>query len=777
MFIDSQFRFLLAAILIPVIIGTIGPSVSPTFAIESGILQTEEQGVQMHGNLISIDVRNAAIQDVLREIAQKAKMDIVPGKDVSGEVTIKLTDVTIEEALENLCRSRALVYEYLPDIKAYRIIRALAVGGSNERRAGGAGMSASANVPGDSGGTGARQGFPGGFAEQTVRKPGRIVSPGESGGKVVPGELDSRGRPLYEKGELLVRFKPGATGYQIEELHRYLGSSVLGTIPKLQLQRVRLRQGLAEKEAMALYAASEIVEHVEKHALRYPDRTANDSYLNLQWGLANIKASEAWDITQGKPEVIVAVIDTGVDYRHPDLQGNIWINRGWDFAGAREKDEAHTVQDSDPMDVDGHGTHVSGIIAAMGNNGLGIAGINWQAKIMALKVEADNSQYFQDFSVIDAIHYAIDHGAKIVNCSFGGSGRSDDEEAAFTALKDAGVLAVCAAGNDGTNNDSTAHYPDGYNLDNIISVAASDSDDKLASFSNYGPTSVDLMAPGVRIYSTILEGTKTDALVRIGGANPVEYPALGMHYAGQTDENGITGTAYSCGQGYTDQFPAGLTGYVAVIQRGDRDGTSFYFNQKVQNAQAAGAKSVIIYNNVVDDFDRNGGTLGDPGGWVPTVSITKAIGEALIALGTPVVTLINKPVVVPYYYMSGTSMAAPHVTGVAGLLKAQCPSLTYSEIKSAILNTVDKIESVAGKMVSGGRLNAFAALRSLLRPGDLNGDCRVGLDDAILALQILLGLQPPLPDPCPACGRDVNGDDRIDLAEVIFILQKVAEMR
>lgn len=784
-FVDSMFRLLLTAILIPGIIGMISPSVSPSFAAEEGRPWTQEQGIRVQDNRISIDVRNAAIRDVLREIAQKAKMDIVPGDGVSGEVSIKLTDVTIEEALENLCRSRALVYEYLPDIKAYRIIRALALGGTDE--GGGAATSASATAPGDA--AGAMREFPHASADRADGKPGSRISRGESG-----GESDDPARPLYKPGELLVRFKPGVTGPQVEDLHRSLGSSVVGNIPKLRLQRVRLREGLPEKEAMALYEASDIVEHVERHALRYPNRASNDPYVDRQWGLANIHAGEAWDITPGKPEVVVAVIDTGVDYRHPDLQGNIWINtaelngvagvdddgngyvddiRGWDFAG---DDAKNTVADNDPMDVEGHGTHVAGIIAAAGNNGLGIAGINWQAKIMALKVVVNNGQYLEDFAVIKAIHYAIDQGAKIVNCSFGGSARSDEEEGAFTALKNAGVLAVCAAGNSSQNTDLKANYPSGYNLDNIISVAASGSDDKLASFSNYGPTSVDLMAPGVRIYSTILEGSETDALVRVNdGANPVEYAALGMRYAGQTGGNGITLTVHPCGQGYADQFPVGVNGNIALIQRGNSDGTAFYFYQKVQNAQAAGAKGVIIYNNVVDDFDVNGGTLGGSGDWAPAVSITKAAGEALIALGTPVVTLINKPT--PYGYMSGTSMAAPHVAGVAGLLLAQCPSLGYPGIRSAILDTVDQIGTVAGKMVSGGRVNAFAALKSLLLLADLTGDCRIELDDAILALQMLSGLPPPVPYPCPACGKDVTGDDKIGLQEAIFILQTAAGLR
>ena len=123
-------------------------------------------------------------------------------------------------------------------------------------------------------------------------------------------------------------------------------------------------------------------------------------------------------------------------------------------------------------------------------------------------------------------------------------------------------------------------------------------------------------------------------------------------------------------------------------------------------------------------------------------------------------------------------MAAPQVAGIAGLTLAQCPSLSYADIKSAILNTVDKIPAVAGKRVSsGGRVNAFAALTSILLPGDLSGDCRIGIDDAILALQIISGVSPQLSYSCPSCVKDVSGDSKIGLPEAIFILQKVAGMR
>ncbi|MEI7673256.1 MAG: PA domain-containing protein, partial [Deltaproteobacteria bacterium] len=256
----------------------------------------------------------------------------------------------------------------------------------------------------------------------------------------------------------------------------------------------------------------------------------------------------------------------------------------------------------------------------------------------------------------------------------------------------------------------------------------------------------------------------------------VKYSAFGLEFSGTTDANGISGTAYDCGMGYPDQFPTAVRGNIAIIERGNRDGKDFYFSNKVRNAQIAGALGVILYNNVVVDFS---GTLSNPGTppWVPVVSITKANGEALKAIVNPSVTIVNMLTGSPYYLKSGTSMAVPQVAGIAGLTLAQCPSLGYAAIKSALLNTVDKIPAVADKMVSGGRVNAFAALASILAPGDLTGDCRIGLDDAILALQIVSGLPPQLPYFCPSCGKGLNGNSEIGLPEAIFILQKVAGMR
>ena len=296
---------------------------------------------------------------------------------------------------------------------------------------------------------------------------------------------------------------------------------------------------------------------------------------------ADIDAPEAWDIQTGT-DVVIAVIDSGVDYNHVDLRDNMWTNegeipnngidddgngfvddyRGWDFAN----------NDNDPMDDHFHGTHVAGTIAAAGNNGIGVVGVNWNARIMPLKfLDANGSGSLQ--SAIGAIEYAAKMGARVSNNSWGGGPFSQALHDAIVNAENQGHLFVAAAGNDGTNNDFQPTYPATYDLPNIISVAATDHRDGLASFSNYGANTVDLGAPGVDIYST-------------------------------------------------------------------------------------------------------------------------APGNS-------------------YRVLSGTSMATPHVTGVAGLLFATNPSLTYQEVKAALLEGVDPVTSLASRTITKGRLNAFNALTSV----------------------------------------------------------------
>ena len=237
---------------------------------------------------------------------------------------------------------------------------------------------------------------------------------------------------------------------------------------------------------------------------------------------ADIDAPEAWDITTGSTSLVMGIIDTGIDYRHPDLASNIWVNPGEiagdgiDNDGNGYVDDVHGYdflnRDADPMDDNGHGTHVAGTIGGHGNNGTGVTGVAWNVQLMALKfLGADNLGTIS--AAIEAVNYATmmrtNFGVNIraTNNSWGGGGFTQTLEDAITASGDAGMLFVAAAMNNASNNDATPVYPANYGSSNIIAVAASDNNDSLASFSDYGATTVDLAAPGASILSTTPNGT------------------------------------------------------------------------------------------------------------------------------------------------------------------------------------------------------------------------------------------------------------------------------
>lgn len=240
--------------------------------------------------------------------------------------------------------------------------------------------------------------------------------------------------------------------------------------------------------------------------------TPNDSHTKLQYAQQLMQLPEAWEITQGDNSVIVAVIDTGVDLTHEDLINNIWINRG-EIDGNGIDDDANGLIDDfygadftddlgSGVDQQGHGTHVAGIIGGQGNNSLGISGVAWNVKIMSLRF-IGSSGYGSSINAARAIDYAVANGAKIINASWGAIGaQSSIIEEAIKRARDQGVLFVAAAGNDGVNTDNNNFYPAGFEVSNIISVGASDSNDQQATFSNYGVYSVDVSAPGVGIISS-----------------------------------------------------------------------------------------------------------------------------------------------------------------------------------------------------------------------------------------------------------------------------------
>ena len=283
------------------------------------------------------------------------------------------------------------------------------------------------------------------------------------------------------------------------------------------LRVIELDAGEDTAAAVARLQATGRYDFVERDQLRHLDVTPNDTSFTSQWPLnntgqsggfvgADIKALAAWDILHDAPNVVVAVVDTGVNLTHQDLAANLWVNprpsaandrNGANFVGGRG-----ALVNGNPTDDGGHGSHVAGIIGAVGNNGTGVSGVAWKVQIMAVKVfPGSGSGSVSDIAA--GINYAISHGAHIINASYGDTGAStfsQTELAAVTAARDAGVIFVAAAGNDSANMDVARHYPASFSLDNIVTVGSTTRSETVATSSNFG-TAVDVLAPGEAILS------------------------------------------------------------------------------------------------------------------------------------------------------------------------------------------------------------------------------------------------------------------------------------
>ncbi|MCP4539600.1 MAG: S8 family serine peptidase [Chloroflexi bacterium] len=429
--------------------------------------------------------------------------------------------------------------------------------------------------------------------------------------------------PPHAPDRLIVKLRGGTSSKAASTLRAELRATVSRELRLIGAQVWHL-DGVSVEQAVAQYQDHPDVVYIEPdYVIRIPqpvaetehdfdlptpaaDNVPNDPLFGQLWGMEMIDAPLAWDIQTGSDNVIVGIIDTGIDYTHPDLAAHVWTNpneipnnsidddgngyvddmHGWDFFN----------DDNDPMDDAGHGTHVAGTITAVGNNGVGVTGVNWSGRVMALKFLGSQG-YGYTSNAVAAVEYATQMGVSLTNNSWGGGEYSQALYDAIAAAGANGQLFIASAGNSNDNNDEYPSYPNSYDLDNIIAVAATDSADQKADFSSYGFASTDLGAPGVKILSTL----------------PI--------------------TSRGCGTG-----------------------------------------------------NDNG-----------------------------------------YGSCNGTSMAAPHVSGVAALVWSQFPGLEWSQVKHRILASTDPVSDLTFTTVSGGRLNAHAALTYAGGPIIEPRSLRVGL--------------------------------------------------
>jgi subtilisin family serine protease/PKD repeat protein len=360
---------------------------------------------------------------------------------------------------------------------------------------------------------------------------------------IAQAKINSRGNPQKKApDQLIIKFKNGIepdqnflktyglkSANKILKNHKF-SNQLQNNIKKTGLDRLYVAQAQHNSSVDSIIKDLDQDSQVEYAEPNYIIENnlilPNDSGFSNLWGMhnagqtagtpdADIDMPETWDITQSS-NITVGIIDTGIDYNHPDLTENVWANPG-EIPGNGIDDDSNGFiddihgwdffnNDNDPLDDNGHGTHVAGTIAAVGNNEIGVAGINWHGKVAALKF-LNNAGSGTTDGAIQALAYANMMGFKITNNSWGGGNYSQALYDAIATTNADGNLFVAAAGNNGENGDLFAHYPAGYDLPNIISVAATDHNDALPNFSNYGQTSVDLGAPGVNIYSTVPQGT------------------------------------------------------------------------------------------------------------------------------------------------------------------------------------------------------------------------------------------------------------------------------
>ncbi len=515
------------------------------------------------------------------------------------------------------------------------------------------------------------------------------------------------------------------------------------------------------------------IESITPNYIYQLDSTPDDTGAQYQWGFnntgqgfppyhwlegtadADIDAEEAWDIRTDSTSVVAAVIDTGVDYNNEDLMGNMWINSGEianngvdddgngfvdDYYGVNTASNRNGQAEGDPMDVNGHGTHVAGSVGAKGDNAKGVSGVNWDIDVMAVNAYMPGEGFYSD-DLLEAVQYVLDAktdgvNVVVVNASYGGGGGSQDDtmSQAIASLGDAGIIFVAAAGNDGVDNDATPHYPSSYEEANIIAVANTDYNDDYVASSCYGATSVDVSAPGSYILSTKWSGGsmaphEVDEQWYQSQENAWTHGGTNDNWELPTKEMVYFGTSNKCWSDSSGDYSPNTNAYLdsPVFDLSNPVGSDlslfFYISGKITDT---GDRLYIeFWNSNTSNWDSQGYLSQDfsAGIYSIPVGIDPAYYSADFRVRFRMVSDGDTNVDDGYYIddvsvgsgtyrvIGGTSMASPHVAGAVAMLAAEFPDEDITVRKDRILASADPL-SATGKTVTDGRLNLFNALQN-----------------------------------------------------------------
>jgi serine protease len=453
--------------------------------------------------------------------------------------------------------------------------------------------------------------------------------------------------------------------------------------------------------------------------VRAPIVVPTEEASEITWGLNAVEATQAWNMGVRGANVKVSVIDTGIDRDHPDLAAN--FVEGKSFIHRTDEEEIfsrapgllsnflfeeESLEDEfayDYFDDVGHGTHVAGTIAAV-QDGSGVAGVAPDSKILAAKVCSRIG--CSSIAILQGINWSLEKKVDVVNMSLGGPVPSRSHSDACQALENAGIVVVAASGNDGDTEHNKISFPAGY--PSVFSVGAVTPELQRASFSQWGPN-LQITAPGTEVVSAVPVGTgrSSKVLVHFNGET---HQVRSTSFVGSIDnEQPLTGALVPAGLGKPEDFANAdaFKGKIALISRGE-----IPFYEKVQNALEAGVVGVMIYNNtsglISGSVSPDGSSVG-----IPVAMVEKQVGESIveaISAGHTVSSSISVERT-DHAAFAGTSMASPHVAGVAALIKSANPSLNALQIKSIMKATATPVTAESGENEYGaGIVNAARAV-------------------------------------------------------------------